>query len=365
MEAAQYRTSRDPFVLGNLEDRESFHGTLDVTGADPAILTSSLSRMILIRRAEEIISDHVQSGEIRCPCHLAIGQEACAVGVVQALRAGDRSFGAHRSHGHYLALGGSVHKLFAEVLGRDTGVSRGMGGSMHLIDRSIGLFGTVPIVGATIPIAVGAGLASKRSADGSIAASFFGDGAAEEGAFHESMNLAAILKLPVLFVCENNFFSSHLHIRLRQPYLSISRYAAAHGVEWRRVDGNNVLEVFAAATDLVEKMRAGGGPGFLELVTYRWKGHVGWRDDEDVGVARNIDLPIWRKRDPIQRLADGMLQAGLITTEAVSTLAADAEREVTDAWNRAKSDPFPSAPALLERLYSNDRDRAKRDRAKQ
>ncbi len=276
--------------LGALADPDALHSPIDITGQEPALLTAFLKKMILIRAAEEKIGDNVANGTIRCPCHLAIGQEAVPAGVSQACRKGDRSFGAHRSHGHFLALGGSVHALLAEVLGKDTGASRGMGGSMHLLDVEHGLYGTVPIVGATIPIAVGAALAAKMERGGAIAISYFGDGATEEGGFHESMNLASALNVPVLFVSENNLFSSHLHIDLRQPADSVSRYAEAHRIPWARVDGNDVVAVHRAASSFAAEMRAGGGPRFIEAITYRWRGHVGPRDDEDVGVKRKDDL---------------------------------------------------------------------------
>jgi pyruvate dehydrogenase E1 component alpha subunit len=308
--------------------------------------------MVSIRAAEEKIGDMVASGRIRCPCHLAIGQEAAAVGVATQLRNTDRVFGAHRSHGHYLALGGSLHGLMAEVQGKETGASRGMGGSMHLIDLDHGLYGTVPIVGATIPIAVGAGLAAKMDGKGDIAVSFFGDGATEEGVFHESMNLAVNLNAPVLFVCENNLFSSHLHIRLRQPKHSVCRYAEAHQVPWERVDGNDVVEIARATRHAVSAMRDGGGPRFLELVTYRWRGHVGPREDEDVGVQRKDDLTRWKRRDPIRRLADALVTAGILEQGGLSRVTGEAKNAVEEAWGQATRDPFPPTEALLDRVYT-------------
>jgi TPP-dependent pyruvate/acetoin dehydrogenase alpha subunit len=344
----------DPSTLGDLLNPSAYHGDIDTRGRDLAALLDSFEKMLLIRRVEEVIADNVRDGIIRCPCHLAIGQEACAVGVSLALRRGDRSFGAHRSHGHFLALGGSPRALFAEVLGRDTGVSRGMGGSMHLVDRDHGLYGTVPIVGATIPIAVGAALASTLAGDESVAVSFFGDGATEEGAFHESLNLAANLTAPVLFVCENNLFSSHLHIDLRQPRSSTSRFADAQGIAWRRVDGNDVLAVMDAAASLVELARDGSGPVFLELLTYRWRGHVGWRDDDDVGVARKSDLPEWRLRDPIGRLKSGLLSGQSVVAADLEAIESRVRANVTSAWGEALLDPFPAAKSLLDRVFATD-----------
>ena len=173
--------------------------------------------MITIRTAEERLGELVENGDVVCPAHLAVGQEAIPVGVSHYLRPTDRVFGGHRSHGHYLGLGGGLYQLFAEVLGRSDGCSGGMGGSMHLYAPDVGFMGSVPIVAATVPIAVGAGLAAKKDGANAVAVTYFGDGAVEEGVIHESLNLAAHMKLPVLFVCENNFYASHMDIRQRQP----------------------------------------------------------------------------------------------------------------------------------------------------
>jgi pyruvate dehydrogenase E1 component alpha subunit len=343
------------FELGALADAGALHGSLRLPGTDFAAYRRLLTSMILIRAAEEWIGDMVAKGVVKCPCHLAIGQEAPAVGVAEHMRRGDRLFGAHRSHAHFLALGGSVHSLMAEVQGKNTGASRGMGGSMHLIDTAHGLFGTVPIVGATIPIAVGAGLAAKLDNAGALAVSFFGDGATEEGGFHESMNLAAVLKVPVLFVCEHNFFSSHLHVNLRQPADSTCRYAEAHRVPWRRVDGNDVFAVSEAVAQLAEEARNGGGPRYLEAVTYRWRGHVGPREDEDVGVKRKDDLAVWKQRDPIRRLADALSERQQLDERALSSLFADARRRVAAAWEQANADPYPPLEALLDRVWADGR----------
>jgi TPP-dependent pyruvate/acetoin dehydrogenase alpha subunit len=344
--------SPDATRLGPLADPDQLHAPLTLPDGDRAWLRDALRRMVLIRTAEELIGEMVTQGRIRCPCHLAIGQEAPAVGIALQLRPTDRVFGAHRSHAHYLALGGSLHRLMAEVQGKDTGASRGMGGSMHLIDLAHGLMGTVPIVGATIPVAVGAGLAAKMDGQGDVAVSFFGDGATEEGGFHEAMNLAAVMGLPVLFACENNLFSSHLHIDLRQPADSVSRYAEAHRIGWTRVDGNDIVAVAEAAADAVAALRAGGGPRFLELATYRWRGHVGPREDEDVGVKRKDDLARWKGRDPIRRLADALSAAGELDARAWGEERRRIRAEVEAAWDQATHDGYPPAEALMDYVYS-------------
>ena len=198
-------------------------------------------------------------------------------------------------------------------------------------------------------------IAAKMDGRGDVAVSFFGDGATEEGGFHESMNLAAALKVPVLFVAENNMFSSHLHISLRQPHASVARYAVAHDVPAWRVDGNDVVAVAAAACEAVARMRVEPGPAFIEAVTYRWRGHVGARDDEDVGVSRGGDLPAWRQRDPVRRLFEALVAVGDADTGLLGRLEAELKAEVDAAWAQAQGDPFPAPDALLARVYGGAR----------
>lgn len=345
-----------PATLGELADAARLHEPIALPPeGDRAWLMDALGRMVLTRATEEWIGDMVSQGHVRCPCHLAIGQEAPAVAVALAVRPGDRVFGAHRSHAHYLALGGSVRRLLAEVQGKATGSSGGMGGSMHLVDPEHGLYGTVPIVGATIPIAVGAALAAQMDRRGAMAVAFFGDGATDEGVFHESMNLAAARRLPVLFACENNLFSSHLHIDLRQPANVTCRFAEAHRMPWALVDGNDVVASVDVVRRATEAIRTGSGPYFVEFVTYRWRGHVGPREDEDVGVKRKDDLAGWKQRDPIRRMADAMLDAGLLTEDRLEATWQKARSEVEEAWRAVLADPYPPAEALLRAVYSRPR----------
>jgi TPP-dependent pyruvate/acetoin dehydrogenase alpha subunit len=345
----------DPFRLGALAEINApqFQAPLALAGTTAEQQRAWLRKMIEIRCAEEKIGEQFGLGTIKCPCHLVIGQEAPAVGIADHIRQGDRVFGAHRSHAHFLALGGTLHHLLAEVLGKDTGCSRGMGGSMHLLDRANNFHGSVPIVGATIPIATGAALAAQMDKSGGVAVSFLGDGATEEGVFHESLNFASNFKLPVIYVVENNLFSSHLHIQLRQPFDSTCRFAAAHGVAWQRVDGNDIVAMSRAAGVAVAAARAGHGPQLIEAVTYRWRGHVGHREDNDVGVMRKEGLVEWKKRDPIGRLAAAMQALGHLTGEQLSALWSDYRAAVENAWLQASADPYPPARALLERVYSS------------
>lgn len=337
--------------LGILADPTQLTEAIDIEGCNPELLVSQLKRMILIRRVEETIADMVATRKVRCPCHLAIGQEATAVSVAEHLRKSDRIFGCHRSHAHYLALGGEAYTLFAEILGRITGCAGGMGGSMHLYDPERGLLGTVPIVAATIPIATGAALAAKMDNGTDIAVAFFGDGATEEGVFHESLNLASVLGLPILFVCENNLFSSHLHISLRQPYNSITRYAVAHGISTQVVDGNDVVAVSRAASELINQARESRKPALLETITYRWRGHVGHREDLDVGVKRSEELILWKQRDPIARLAQALEDCSVLSAEALTAMRDEVDRLTASALEEARKAPYPPESQLMDCVY--------------
>lgn len=338
--------------LGGLADSDLFSQPIDISSIDRSVLIGFIESMLRIRIVEEEIADLIERGLARAPCHLGIGQEAIAVGVSSCLTYRDRVFGGHRSHSHYVALGGDVYKLLAEVLGKEDGTSRGMGGSMHLYGKDVGFYGSVPLVGATIPLAVGAGIAARMDGDGSIGVTFFGDGATEEGVFHESMNLASAFSFPVLFVCENNLFSSHLHINLRQPSDRIGRYGEAHRMNTLTVDGNDVAAIAQAASALVDHSRKGMGPGLLEAVTYRHRGHVGSKEDIDVGVRRKLeDVQNWKRRDPITRLASALTQARTITESDLDRMNSKIREEVKQASKRAEAAPYPPASALLDLVY--------------
>ena len=345
--------------LGRLADpsAEEFRKPLSLSKRwQPPELIGFYESMVRIRLVEEAIAGLELSGESNCPCHLGIGQEAAAVGVAAGLRSSDRAFGAHRSHSHFLAMGGTSESLIAEILGKATGCSKGMGGSMHLYGETFGFMGSVPIVAGTIPLAVGAGLAAKMDGNGDIAVAFFGDGASEEGVIHESMNLASQYELPVLFVCENNLYSSHLDIKQRQPTDTISRYADAHCVESFVVDGNDVVSVADAACDIISNIRAGKGPGFVEAITYRWRGHVGANENIDVGVRRSAeDMAAWKTRDPIRRLETAIIKKYPELDGDIESKFEAVELEIKDAVRSAKKAPFPELAQNLEVLFSRGR----------
>jgi acetoin:2,6-dichlorophenolindophenol oxidoreductase subunit alpha len=342
--------------LNSLADPAFHTGPLDITGWPHDRLRGFLHRMLTIRAVEDRLGQLVESGDVVCPVHLAIGQEAIPVAVSHHLTPADRVFGAHRSHGHYLALGGDIYQLFAEVLGRADGCSHGMGGSMHLFAPEVGFMGSVPIVAATVPVAVGAALAAKMDNSDAIAVTYFGDGAAEEGVVHESLNLASQMKLPVLFVCENNLYASHMDIAQRQPSDSTARFAQANNIPYAVIDGNDVAGTARAAGDLITAARNGGGPGYLEAVTYRWRGHVGPDENIDVGIRRSPDeIAAWKRRDPVARLVAAMTSRGDISGNEPGAMADSIRDHVADCAARALEAPYPDSSALLDLVYADTR----------
>ena len=306
--------------------------------------------MLRIRLFEERVADLVESGEIKTPCHLYIGQEAIAVGVCAALNSDDYVWGGHRSHGHYLAKGGDLRSMMAEIYGKSSGCSKGRGGSMHVVAPEVGIMGTVPLVAATIPLAVGAGLAAKLRGSLQVSVSFFGDGATEEGHFHESVNLAAVYRLPVLFICENNFYASHMQLHERRAEDNIWKTGEAHGIPGIQLDGNDVAAVYEATQKAVDRARTGAGPTLIEGRTYRWRGHVGPAWDMDVGVKRNDELKDWLPKDPVARVRTHLLECGF-KQEDFPAIECDIREEIEAAVTFARHSPSPDVSELKEHVY--------------
>lgn len=343
--------SKKTFSRSGIESID-FNEKLKVTPGSKEALTNSLIMMLKIRFVENKLAQMRKSGFIGGPVHLGAGQEAIAVGVSKYLRKSDRIFSGHRSHAHLLALGSEPRKLFAEVLGKKTGFTHGLGGSMHLWDQPNGFYGSVPIVAGTVPLAVGAALAAKIQNSGDIAVAYFGDGAIEEGVIQESLNLARQLEVPILFVCENNLFSSHMHISQRQPLQSVARFAIANDIESEIVDGNNLLEVENIASKLINTARSKNLPVFIEAITYRHYGHVDWREDIDVGVNRSSeDLTLWKTRDPIIRLESALFEADLLTNSELDQIKLQINNQIDNDWELAVKDPDPEITSLLSDVY--------------
>ncbi|HNQ35848.1 MAG TPA: thiamine pyrophosphate-dependent dehydrogenase E1 component subunit alpha [bacterium] len=312
---------------------------MNPTAIPDRVRLSIYRTMLLIRRVEERLCALYPDQEIKCPIHLYIGQEAVAAGVCARLRKSDYLVSNHRSHGHYLAKGGGLREFFAELYGRRTGCSGGWGGSMHLADPELGLLGSSAIVAGGIPIAVGAALAARMEGRGRVAAVFFGDGAADEGVFYESLNFAALRKLPVVFVCENNFYATNSRQSARQPLDNIYRRGRIFGIPGFRLDGNDAAAVYAAAGRAVERARRGRGPTLLECRTYRWKQHVGYQEDWEGGCRPARELSCWKKRCPLERFGRRLRRSGLLTPARERALTAEIDRRIEAARAAARREP--------------------------
>lgn len=308
--------------------------------------------MLRIRMFEEKIVELYPAQEMKCPVHLCIGQEAIATGVCAALEKKDYVFSNHRGHGHLLAKGSLMGPLFAEIYGKATGCSRGKGGSMHLIDVDNGIMGTSAIVGGGIPLGVGSALASQMRDEDRVTAIFFGDGAFEEGAFYESFNFAALKSLPVIFVCENNFWATNSPQNARQAACKISETASAFGSKGVCVDGNDALEVYMAAQDAVSRARKGLGPTLIETKTYRWKGHVGPEPDYANGDRTKEELDDWIKRCPIDAMSRFMLKNNIASVDEMVRVKDIIETEIEEAIVFAKASPLPTPTELLTDVYA-------------
>lgn len=308
--------------------------------------------MMRIRHVEETLADLYPSGEMRTPTHFSIGQEAVAVGVCAALRREDVIYSGHRCHAHYLAKGGDLLGMVAELFGKETGCARGRGGSVHLNDPAAGVMASSAILGQTLAVAAGSALAFQMDGLDRVAVSFFGDGVIEEGIFHETLNFATVRRLPLLLVCENNGYSTHTPLAARQPTgIAIWQRAQGYGLTAELVDGNNVFAVYDAASRGVARVRAGGGPHFLECTTYRWREHVGPLWDYDRGYRTKEEVDHWIERCPIKRARQALLEAGQVQVARLEEWERALRAEVALAIDRARAAAFPAATELLVGTY--------------
>jgi len=313
--------------------------------------------MLKIRLCEESLVEPILKGKIKTPCHLYTGEEAIATGVCAALDKNDYIFGNHRSHGHYIAKGGNLKQLIAEIYCKETGCSRGRGGSMHVVAPEVGFLGAAPIVAGTISLAVGAALASKIRGDKRVSVSFFGDGATGEGVFYESLNFAALKKLPIIFACENNFYSTHMPLRECRFKDNIYESGIPFGVPGYKIDGNNVLEVYEATKKAVEMCRRGEGPVLLEFVTYRLRGHVG-PDDNIQGLHTDIrpkeEVEEWRKKDPLEIFKAFLLKKQVLTKDEIDKIKFEIESEIKEAHLFAQKSPYPNEKELCKYVFKEN-----------
>lgn len=305
--------------------------------------------MLRIRRIEEAIAEKYQEQKMRCPVHLSIGQEAVAVGVCSACSPSDYIVSAHRAHAHYLAKGGDICSMIAEMYGKETGCCAGIGGSMHLVDWKKGILGTTPIVGGSIPIGVGAAFHTYLHKKEQVTIVFFGEGATEEGVWSESLNFAALKKLPVLFVCENNFYAVYSHLKVRQPKeRDRIKIVHGHGVPGDVFDGNDVKQVYQQAKLAIDFIRKGNGPYYLEFTTYRYREHCGPKIDVNLGERSQKEFNSWLKKCPITTYQTKLLQEKKISLERLTFTEKEIQEEIQNAFTFAQNSPFPSYPSQKE-----------------
>ncbi len=311
-------------------------------------------RMLLIRLVEEkIAAEYTADWKMRCPVHLCIGQEAIAAGACAALRPDDVAMSTHRSHGHYLAKGGNVRAMIAEIYGKDAGCCHGKGGSMHLIDLKAGFLGAIPIVGSSIPLATGTAFASKMQGLDRVSVSFFGDAATEEGAFHESVQFAALHALPVVYVCEDNGFSVNTPPNERRPEgFLLQELVHAYGIPAYTGDGNDVVEVHRLTAEAVKRAREGKGPTFLVFPTYRWREHCGPNDDHHLVCRSPEDFERWKPRCPLVLLEARMREAGMLDAASIAAAHAEMHAQVEEAFAFAKAAPFPDERIAKMHVYA-------------
>jgi len=324
---------------------------------DKEVLMEMLRKMLLIRYFDETATNMVQRGELVGAVHCYIGEEAVAVGACAALRNDDYITGNHRSHGHPIAKGGEVRGAMAELLGKATGYCKGKGGSMHLADFSIGILGESGILASSLPVAVGAALGSKMQNTDRVVIAFFGDGASNEGACHESMNLASIWKLPVIFLCENNQYAVTTHFRDTVAVKNISDRAVAYDMPGIIVDGQDAVAMYEAVRDAVAHARSGGGPTLLEAKTYRYQDHsegiqrIGAVAREPYRSQEEIDY--WKGRDPISIHKELLLAHTIATESEVEEVDNMAKAEIEDALEFARNSPYPEPESVFEDMFAN------------
>ena len=310
-------------------------------------------QMLRIRLVEEAIAVAYALQKMRTPVHLSIGQEAAAVASGMLLTISDYAVSTHRSHAHYLAKGGSLNAMFAELHGKVTGCSRGRGGSMHLIDQRVNFMGSTAIVGNTIPIGVGLGLAIKLEKTDRISCVFLGDGAIEEGVFYESLNFAVVKKLPILFICENNFYSVYSSMQKRQPVnRKIYELARAIGAYSFCADGNDVLAAYETIRSAVNMLRAGKGPCFVELMTYRWREHCGPNYDNELGYRSIDEYAQWVQKDPLVMHKRYIIEKFACDELEFSKMQHVIDNEIAQAFQFANTSHYPDAIEGLRGEYS-------------
>jgi pyruvate dehydrogenase E1 component alpha subunit len=303
---------------------------------------------------EESFVAPINDGTVRCPVHLYSGEEAIAVGIGSVLTQKDYVFGTHRSHGHYLAKGGDLNAMVAEIYCKESGCSRGRGGSMHLVAPDVGMLGAAPIVAGTISLALGAALTAQIKKDKRVAISYFGDGATGEGVLYESMNFASLKKPPIIFACENNLYSTHLPISECRVRKDIYTIGVPFGIKSLQVDGNDVLKVYENAKKAIADCRNGKGPYFIEFLTYRHRGHVG-PDDNIQGSHTDIrpqnEIRSWLKRDPIKQFEKYLMKNNILDMKKMNAIKLKIQQEVEEAHIFARQSQYPAKGEVAKYVF--------------
>ena len=320
---------------------------------DNKTLLSRYRDILRIRSIENKIVSEYPNGEMRCPVHLSIGQEATPVGICKNLNQKDLIVSAHRSHAHYLAKGGNLKKMISEIYGKVTGCAKGKGGSMHLIDLKAGVAAAVPIVGSTIPIGTGLAWANKLKKNNKIVVVFFGDGATEEGVFQESLDFASLHKLKVLFVCENNYYSVYSSLKSRQSKKrNLLKFAQSLGISSYNVDGNDVIKIFDKSKKIVQDIRNNKGPALILLDTYRWLEHCGPNNDDILSYRSKKEVEIWLKKCPLKKIEKFLIKKKIINKRLIKKMHVELDTQIEGAFKHAQKSSFPKSSSLNQDIYS-------------
>lgn len=310
-------------------------------------------QMYRIRAVEEAIASHYPEGKMRCPVHLSIGQELIPAVFAETIRTFDFAISTHRGHAHYLAKGGNLNAMIAEIYGKSTGCAKGKGGSMHLIDLNVNFMGTSAIVGNSIPIGVGLALSAQLKKTDQISCVFLGDGATEEGVFYESVNFAAVRKLPVLFICENNLYSVYSPLSVRQPVgRSIANMVKAMGVEVGIADGMDIQASNRLMKSAISQVRETGLPYFVEFSTYRWREHCGNAFDNDIGYRTQEEFLAWQSKDPLHHLEIELKNSSPSNQSLIMEIKSRIQAEVDAAFDFAENSHFPDQCEAYDGVYA-------------
>jgi pyruvate dehydrogenase E1 component alpha subunit len=316
------------------------------------IATKIIETAILIRRVEERIASEYQNQQMRCPVHLSIGQEFTSAIFSAAHKPGDTALSTHRAHAHYLAMGGNLDRMIAEIYGKVTGCSRGRGGSMHLVDLGVGFLGSSAIVGNSIPVGVGVGMSHKLDRNGAVCFVFLGDGAIEEGAFYESANFAALHKIPIVFICENNFYSVYTNLQSRQPLnRKLIDLVSAIGILSKKITSKNPHEALQEMEELIAYARSGSGPVFIEIETYRYVEHCGPNPDDNLNYRPAKEIVSWKENDFVDSILE-FAKSNNIDLDAFAKIENFILRKIDKAFYTAKNDPFPTLSDALIDVYA-------------